>query len=132
MHTTTKRRTLAGAAVSLITAATVLATAPPASAEPSPPGCPKGYFCAWEPGSPPWTGRVVLKTWGNWSGNVTTGSLFNNGIPQPGADHVQVNYDRFGTTWSECLHYNPGPGTYKLDFGVAYAEITSVTWRGEC
>ncbi|MGD9483061.1 peptidase inhibitor family I36 protein [Streptomyces sp. TRM70308] len=106
----------------------VIATAPAASAEPSPAGCPKGYFCAWS--GPDQTGSLMLKTAGDWSGSVAFRSVFNNGYAYPGADHVDFTYWYEGTATS-CYHYNPGPGTYKW---TAYRSLAAlkVEWRGEC
>jgi hypothetical protein len=107
----------------------VTAVAPAAFAEPDPSGCPKEYFCIYAGQGQ--TGAVVLKVTDNWSGSVSGRSVFNNGIPYPGADHVQLTWTYNGGTWEECVHYNPGPGTYKYDFepGVTF---TKVVWRGEC
>ncbi|MFG3498795.1 peptidase inhibitor family I36 protein [Streptomyces sp. NPDC047928] len=105
----------------------IFATATPASAEANPPGCPKGYFCAYSGWNQ--TGTLKLKTAGNWSGSVSgIGSIFNNGHVYPGYDHVQVSFG----SWSECYHYNPGPGDYKANFLAPYPTITKVVWRGEC
>ena len=107
----------------------VMATAPSASAEPNPPGCPKGYFCAYSGENQ--TGRLVLKTAGNWSGNVTFRSAFNNGVVFPGADHVNMTYAMPGGSETVCLHYNPGPGTYKGNAAPGVS-VTKVVWRGVC
>ncbi len=103
--------------------------APVASAEPNPVGCEKEYFCVFE--RPGQTGRVMVKTKGNWTGSVSGQSIFNNGIAHPGADHIQLTYAYQGHTYEKCVHYNPGPEEYKLDFaeGVTF---TKATWRGEC
>ncbi|MER5887591.1 peptidase inhibitor family I36 protein [Streptomyces sp. NPDC001941] len=121
-------RTIATAAVTAAFAA-VFATAPTASAEPSPPGCPRGNFCAYSGGGQ--SGALLLKTAGNWSGRIDeVRSVFNNGVRYPGADHVQARWQYNGSNWERCVHYNPGPGEYKIDFvGVT---LTGATWRGEC
>ncbi|MFD5032591.1 peptidase inhibitor family I36 protein [Streptomyces sp. NPDC058220] len=107
----------------------VIATAPAASAEPSPPGCPKQYFCAYS--GPGLTGRLLLKAAGRWSGSVAgVRSVINNGVRHPGADHVQLSWRYNGSSWNRCLHYNPGPGAYRIDFDSV--RITRVAWRGEC
>jgi hypothetical protein len=113
------------AAISLGT----LASAAPAAAEPSPPGCPKGYVCGYS--GPDQRGWPALKARGNWSGRVAARSIFNNGLRQPGADHIQLEWLYRGKKWSACLHYNPGPGLYKLNF-VPGVWVTSAMWRGEC
>lgn len=99
------------------------------AAEPDPPGCPKGYFCAYSGTNQ--TGTRLLRTWGNWSGRISgVQSVFNNGLPCGGCDHVQLNWEYLGNGWTRCIHYNPGPGQYKINFvGVT---ITRVVWRGEC
>lgn len=107
----------------------VLATAPTAAAEANPPGCGKGYFCAYS--GPNQTGRLVLKVAGNWSGNLGVGSIFNNGVRYPGADHVDVTSYLGGQPSTDCFHYNPGPGRYKAN-AESGLTITRVVWRGEC
>ncbi|MET9800115.1 hypothetical protein [Streptomyces sp. NPDC006368] len=120
--------TLVTAALSA-TFATLTVLAPAASAEPDPSGCPKENFCVYAGEGQ--TGALVLKVTDNWTGSVSGRSVFNNGIPYPNADHVQLTWTYNGGTWEECLHYNPGPGAYSLDFapGVTF---TKVVWRGEC
>ncbi|MFJ5266617.1 peptidase inhibitor family I36 protein [Streptomyces sp. NPDC088387] len=109
--------------------AAVVVTAPTASAEPNPPGCPKGYFCAYS--EPDQRGTLLLATAGNWKGEIhSVGSVFNNGYVAPGADHIQLSYGYTTEVRSLCLHYNPGPGQYKAN--IIYATIGSATWRGEC
>ncbi|MFD3514742.1 hypothetical protein [Streptomyces sp. NPDC058657] len=109
--------------------ATSLVLAPAASAEPNPSGCEKENFCIYTGEGQ--SGQLALKVTDNWTGSVTGRSAFNNGIPYPGADHIQLTWTYNGGTYEECLHYNPGPGTYKLNFaeGVTF---TKVVWRGEC
>ncbi|GAA3134797.1 peptidase inhibitor family I36 protein [Streptosporangium carneum] len=107
----------------------VMATTTGASAEPNPPGCPKGYFCAYS--GPNQTGTLVLKTAGNWTGGVAFQSAFNNGYALPGADHVDMTYDWQGLQETVCLHYNPGPGQYKGNAAPGNA-LVKVVWRGEC
>ncbi|MGW5861260.1 peptidase inhibitor family I36 protein [Streptomyces sp. NPDC055239] len=111
----------------------VLAVAPTASAEPSPPSCPKGYVCVWNGEST--AGPTAFKTQGNWHGSHTfrdrNGLVFNNGVAYPGADHIQVTWTYGGSTGSKCLHYNPGPGDYQNVFSAG-ATLTSLVWRGEC
>ncbi|KIF70573.1 hypothetical protein HY68_21470 [Streptomyces sp. AcH 505] len=107
----------------------VLATAPTASAEANPAGCPKQYFCAYSGEGE--SGRLLLKTAGNWSGNIPgVKSFFNNGVKFAGADHVQASWNYNGSSWGNCFHYNPGPGEYKADFDSI--TLTKVVWRGEC
>ncbi|MEV6997821.1 peptidase inhibitor family I36 protein [Streptomyces sp. NPDC093982] len=123
------RKRAAIGAVATAAFATVLVTAPTASAEPNPPGCPKEYFCAYSGENQ--TGQLVVKTKGNWSGNVAFRSAFNNGKPFPGADHVDVTYTVEDGTETACLHYNPGPGGYKAN-AVPGTHVVRVVWRGEC
>ncbi|MFI9770200.1 peptidase inhibitor family I36 protein [Streptomyces sp. NPDC052415] len=118
-----------GALAAAAAIAGVLGAAPTASAaEVPPPGCDKGYFCIYSGDSG--TGQLVLKSDGNWSGSVTGRSIFNNGAPLPGLDHIQVEWKSIGSG-SECVHYYPGPGHYGINFNHD-AVITKVTWRGEC
>lgn len=107
----------------------VIAIAPSASAEPSPPDCPTGNVCAWS--SSGYHGPTILKTEGNWSGSLRVGFIMNNGFPSPGSDHIQATWVFEGRTWDRCLHFNPGPGEYKLSFPTG-VELKSLTWRGEC
>ncbi|MDF3140567.1 MULTISPECIES: peptidase inhibitor family I36 protein [unclassified Streptomyces] len=107
----------------------VLAVAPTASAEPNPPGCAKGNFCAYSGANQ--TGRLLLAVEGNWSGNLAVGSIFNNGVAFPGADHVDVTSFLGGQPSTDCFHYNPGPGRYKANAEPGLT-ITRVVWRGEC
>jgi hypothetical protein len=108
----------------------VIALAPAANAEPSPPGCPKEYFCAW--GGPDRTGQIVVRTRGNWDGGAYFQSYFNNGVRFPGADHVDVYSSHEGSDDPPfCVHYNPGPGRYSGNIGAG-AFIMHVRWRGEC
>jgi hypothetical protein len=107
----------------------VIAMAPTASAEADPPGCPRGYFCAWS--GPNQTGQLLVKTAGNWTGSEPIQSIFNNGYSYPGADHVDVTieYGEYRDTF--CVHHNPGPGQYKSNHAV-WTWIVGVRWRGEC
>ncbi|MEU3983456.1 peptidase inhibitor family I36 protein [Streptomyces sp. NPDC026672] len=123
-----RKRAVIGAAAAAAFAG-VLATAPSASAEANPPGCDKGYFCVYSGENQ--TGQLVMRTAGNWTGNVSIRSAFNNGVPFPGADHVDVTYTVSGGTETSCLHYNPGPGGYKVN-AVAGTRVVKVVWRGEC
>lgn len=99
------------------------------SNEASPPGCNRGAFCAYR--GMDQTGTLLLETQGNWSGSISgVRSVFNNGVPWPGADHIQLDWNFNGSRWTECIHYNPGPGEYKINFvGV---QIVRARWRGEC
>ncbi|MDT0390924.1 peptidase inhibitor family I36 protein [Streptomyces sp. DSM 41921] len=126
---TATRRGALGAGVVAVALTGVLATAPTAAAEANPPGCPKGYFCAYS--GPNQTGTLLLRVAGNWSGNLGVGSIFNNGVVYPGADHVDVTSYLGGQPSTDCFHYNPGPGRYKANAEPGLT-ITRVVWRGEC
>ncbi|WUN93060.1 peptidase inhibitor family I36 protein [Streptomyces sp. NBC_00299] len=126
---TGKRLAALGAGTVAAAFAGVLALAPGASAEANPPGCGKGYFCAYSGANQ--TGRLLLKVAGNWSGNLAVGSIFNNGVVYPGADHVDVTSFLGGQPSTDCFHYNPGPGRYKANAEPGLT-ITRVVWRGEC
>ncbi|MEV6133587.1 hypothetical protein AB0M05_43450 [Streptomyces violaceusniger] len=112
----------------------VLASAPTASAEPTPPDCPSGNVCVFD-SNVGTDGPAVIKTTGNWRGSHPTGivgsTIFNNGTRQPGHDHIQATWVFNGQTFGRCLHFNPGPGDYKLIIG-SKATLTSLAWRGEC
>lgn len=128
------RRAVAGTALAAATAATTVGVAAPASAEPNPPGCPRGNVCAYS--GPNQTGRLVFRSVRNWRGSVAARSVFNNGKRQRGADHIQLTWTYNGRTWGRCLHYNPypgqpNPGQYKISF-VPGVVIKSAIWRGEC
>lgn len=124
------RKRILGVLAAAAAFAGVAVVAPTASAEPNPPGCPKGYVCVLN-GS----GTTVKKFAGDWGGwhtfGADGGSVFNNGYPYPGADHIQVNWmtkdERFFT---KCLHYNPGGG-HSLPL-PPYSTVQSLKWRGEC
>ncbi|WSV27394.1 hypothetical protein OG331_07080 [Streptomyces sp. NBC_01017] len=126
---TGKRLAALGAGAVAAAFAGVLALAPAASAEANPPGCGKGYFCAYSGANQ--SGRLLLKVAGNWSGNLAVGSIFNNGVVYPGADHVDVTSFLGGQPSTDCFHYNPGPGKYKANAEPGLT-ITRVVWRGEC
>ncbi|WP_105971945.1 peptidase inhibitor family I36 protein [Streptomyces geranii] len=123
-----RKRTIALTAASAALAG-VVAMAPAASAEPNPPGCEKGYFCVYSGQNQ--TGTLVVKTFGDWSGSAGGRSTFNNGVAAPGADHIQLTYTYHGATYERCLHFNPGPGDYKLNFDTGVV-FKSAVWRGEC
>lgn len=106
-----------------------LANAPTASAEADPQHCPRGNVCAMEYNGV--NDRTVVRTTGNWQGSVFVKYVFNNGYPSPGADHIQATWIWEGKPYSRCLHYNPGPGEYKISFPSGVT-LTSLTWRGEC
>jgi hypothetical protein len=109
----------------------IMVGAPAASAEPDPPGCPKGYFCVYS--GQHQTGQLVMKTAGNWTGNAVGQSVFNNGYAYPGYDHVQFDWvytsGTGGNSW--CFHYNPGPDIYKNSWTYPIS-VKQVVWRGEC
>ncbi|MCX5264900.1 hypothetical protein [Streptomyces sp. NBC_00199] len=74
---------------------------------------------------------MLLATQGNWSGTIyNVQSTFNNGYPDPGADHVQLEYEASGVKYSICIHYAPGSGQYEHHWNNI--TIKSVRWRGEC
>ncbi|MFF9037795.1 peptidase inhibitor family I36 protein [Streptomyces sp. NPDC014892] len=123
-----RKRTIATLSASTALAVVAIA-APTASAEPNPPGCDRGAFCIYS--GPDQTGSLLVESQGNWSGSVSGRSVFNNGTPFPGGDHIQLTWTYNGGTFSDCLHYNPGPGDYKWNFvpGVVFKQAS---WRGEC
>ena len=89
---------------------------------------------------PDQTGTMLFRTYGDLattsSSQFVNGvqSVFNNGTPCNQCDHVDFLFWVPNHSWSICLHYNPGPGSYKQNFqnfaGGAIGK--SVRWRGEC
>ncbi|HEV7709210.1 MAG TPA: peptidase inhibitor family I36 protein [Asanoa sp.] len=119
--------------------ATVGLTPSTAYAEANPPGgCTKGYFCMYS--GPNQTGTLLAKKSGEWAAATPSQfingvqSVFNNGSACWNCDHVDFLFWVPDHNWSVCLHFNPGPGSYKQNFtnfaGGAIAK--SVHWRGEC
>ncbi|MEV0528713.1 peptidase inhibitor family I36 protein [Streptomyces sp. NPDC050439] len=89
--------------------------------------CPPGAFCMYT--GPNQTGTMYPK-YSNWSGTLNgIRSVYNNGNPQPGYDHVTFTWQYNGNTFSKCFHYPPD-SPYKTN----YVGVTGkrVTWRGEC
>ncbi|WEH14748.1 peptidase inhibitor family I36 protein [Streptomyces sp. VNUA24] len=123
-----RKRTIATLSASAALAA-VAVVAPTASAEPNPPGCDRGAFCIYSGQNQ--TGSLLVESQGNWSGSVSGLSVFNNGTSFPGGDHIQLTWTYNGGTYSDCLHFNPGPGDYKWNF-VSGVVFKKATWRGEC
>ncbi|MFE0024088.1 hypothetical protein [Amycolatopsis sp. NPDC059021] len=111
----------------------MIAIAPVASAEPNPPDCPRGYACMFYVDAT--QGPAAVKTARNWFGSQPAGiggsTVFNNGAPQPGRDHIQATWIFEGKTFGRCLHFNPGPGEYKFVL-TRGTTLTSLVWRGEC
>jgi hypothetical protein len=100
-----------------------------AAREPNPPGCDPGAFCAYSGQNV--NGRLLLERQGNWSGSLSgVGSVYNNGVAFPGADHVYVRYFIGNLLGTLCLHYNPGPG-HRFFFSPS-ARLVSATWGPEC
>jgi hypothetical protein len=112
----------------------------PGSLEPSAPnsgpgapsGCRAGDFCGYSGFNG--TGTRVFRIPGESTQSFPgVFSVFNNGNRQPGFDHVQVDWIWFdGTHDTRCIHYNPGPGVFAVNFEIAPVTITRIHWRGEC
>ncbi|WP_371784683.1 peptidase inhibitor family I36 protein [Streptosporangium subroseum] len=121
------RSALAAAAVLLA----VVGLAPAAQAD-SAPGCDPGAFCVYSGWNQ--TGYLLLETQSNWNGTFIHGvhSVFNNGNPCRKCDHVDLTiFVPYVGNYTKCIHYNPGPGEYKVSFDQPI-EIRGVVWRGEC
>ena len=122
------RKATVGALASLAVLSTVFVNAPSASAEPNPPGCPKGNVCFY---SDPGMTKLVRKSQGDINVTFRARAVFNNGNPHVGADHIYLNFTDAGRPGEMCLHHNPGPGTYKAKL-PPQGEVTSAKWGGEC
>ncbi|WP_214325771.1 hypothetical protein [Nonomuraea sediminis] len=112
-------------AAAIVSAAALMVSPAPAQAGPDLPYCKSGFWCAYNWGYG--TGPVSE---GDWQGDVEFTGIINNGNYDPGQDHIQVVYVYNGSWHSRCLHYNPGPGEWRFEPGIA--RLRSVTWRGEC
>ncbi|WNF27778.1 peptidase inhibitor family I36 protein [Streptomyces sp. C11-1] len=89
--------------------------------------CPKGAFCMYTGSNQ--TGTMYPK-YGNWSGTINgIKSVYNNGSPQPGYDHVTFTWQYKGRTFSKCFHY-----PFDVPYKTNYVGVTAkkVVWRGEC
>jgi hypothetical protein len=128
---------LAAAGLLTVTAAGTASASAAASEGPALTGkkaCPRSYVCVWDNTS--FSGKPRWKSQGNiGSHNSDNGiSIFNNGKPQTGADHIRYDYSYAHSTsphYRGCLHY-PGdsPTTTKsLDGAV---RLSYAKWGGEC
>ncbi|WP_156724604.1 peptidase inhibitor family I36 protein [Streptomyces apocyni] len=89
--------------------------------------CPKGAFCMYTGQNQ--TGTMYAR-YSNWSGTLyNIKSVYNNGHPQPGYDHVNFTWKYQGRTYTKCFHY-PFDTPYKLNYVGVTAK--KVVWRGEC
>jgi hypothetical protein len=97
----------------------------------APAGCRAGDFCGTS--GLVGTGTLLFRIPGDSTQRFSgVRWVMNNGNPQPGVDHVQVDWIRSnGTRDTTCLHYNPGPGVFTLNF-TSPVTITRIRWRGEC
>jgi hypothetical protein len=90
--------------------------------------CPKGAFCMYT--GLDQSGTMYTK-YSDWSGTIPgIRSVYNNGSPQPGYDHVSFTLQWAGDPYNYCLHY-PGDTPYKMNF-VSNVVAQKVVWRGEC
>lgn len=124
------RRLIGALATSAAVIATIGLSPAPAYAEANPPNCPKGYFCMYSGQNQ--TGTLLARTLNNWSGfQEGVQSIFNNGSACSGCDHVYVLHYYVQRNETVCLHFNPGPGRYKLNWAGG-AIVKGVEWGGEC
>ncbi|QOV36760.1 peptidase inhibitor family I36 protein [Streptomyces ferrugineus] len=89
--------------------------------------CPRGAFCMYTGANQ--TGTMYAR-YSNWSGTISgIKSVYNNGNPQPGYDHVNFTWQYNGNTFTKCFHY-PFDTPYKTNYVGVTAK--KVVWRGEC
>jgi len=98
----------------------------------APPGCRPGDFCGTSGFSG--SGTLLIRVPGESTQHFAgVFSIFNNGNKLPGLDHVQLDWtNRNGTRASKCVHYNPGPGVFAVNFLDGPITVTRIHWRGEC
>ncbi|WP_328906526.1 peptidase inhibitor family I36 protein [Streptomyces sp. NBC_00234] len=122
------RRSAAVGIAALFLTVTGATLAPSAFAAKS--DCPRGYVCVWNNTS--FSGPPTWKSQGNlYSKSSAAGiSIFNNGVADPGADHIW-----WKATWANgqksngCLHYPPDGSSFVLYGSV---KLDSAVWGGEC
>ncbi|MFF7073187.1 peptidase inhibitor family I36 protein [Streptomyces pseudovenezuelae] len=122
-----RRKAGLGVAALLMTTATVVASAPAASAAQE--DCPRGYVCVWN-NDVAW-GQPTWKSTGNlYDLHSNQGmTIVNNGVPWPGADHIWIDVTAPGGNVRECLHY---PGDLNASHFVGSVTLHSAVWGGEC
>ncbi|MFD7864913.1 peptidoglycan DD-metalloendopeptidase family protein [Streptomyces sp. NPDC059783] len=88
--------------------------------------CPAGYVCFYSGANG--TGSVCRSERDEPSSTCgLRKSYYNNGNPQPGYDHVQVNFAEGG---GQCLHVGWDEG--RGNFASGGRTISGFRWRGEC
>jgi len=119
---------------SLLGTASASAAGTPEGAQPSDSGCGYGQFCVFDE-----SGTIIFATSSDWSGSgkgIYGGySYFNNGMPQPEYDHIELTYlwplsDGGWWTGHKCIHYGHPDGLGDFDQKTVY--IKKIRWRGEC
>jgi hypothetical protein len=98
----------------------------------APPGCRAGDFCGTSGFSG--TGTLLIRVPGESTRHFAgVFSVFNNGNKLPGLDHVQLDWTwPDGSRDTRCIHYNPGPGVFAVNFLDGPITVTRIHWRGEC
>lgn len=90
--------------------------------------CPSGAFCMYTGSNQ--TGTMYPK-YGNWSGTIPgIKSVYNNGNPHPGYDHVNFTYTYNGNTFTHCFHYQGDDTPYKKNYVGVTAK--KVVWHRAC
>jgi hypothetical protein len=127
VKTRLRKKTGLGVAALLMTAATGVASAPPAAAAPE--DCPRGYVCVWNNdvawGQPTWKSEGNLYNLHSEHGMV----IINNGVRFPGADHIRFSVTAYGDNITGCLHY---PNDPNRDSFLGPVTLHSAVWGGEC
>ncbi|MFJ8631316.1 peptidase inhibitor family I36 protein [Streptomyces sp. NPDC093568] len=130
MKTRLRAKAGMGVAAVLMMGAMGVAAAPPAAAAPA--DCPREYVCVWNndtaSGKPTWKSKGNLYDLRSENG-VT---IVNNGVRQPGADHIWYNLTTTpenGGNFKGCLHYPNDTNMVTFEGPVT---LHSARWGREC
>ncbi|MEU6248004.1 hypothetical protein [Glycomyces sp. NPDC047010] len=92
--------------------------------------CDRGEACVYEGGALIWSSDsdAPFPT----RPFTASGSVRNNGVADPGADHLSYNVIRSdGSNYSQCLNF-PGGGTPTTGAVPAGARLAGLRWVGSC